>query len=88
MDYHGTTDAQFKAARAMLGMLQEDLAEAADVSITMVRLIEQGKAVSLKEKTARKLRKALEARGVVFLSPGETSNGGEGVRLADKSPPG
>lgn len=61
---------QIKAARAYLGWSQDDLAAAANLSITTVRSLETGH-VSLR--SAREVRKAFEVAGLEFTE-------GEGVR--------
>ncbi|MDH3582080.1 MAG: helix-turn-helix transcriptional regulator [Hyphomicrobiales bacterium] len=76
---------QIRAARALLGMNQSELATAASVGVATVRRIEgnPGKIRGGAE-TLWKIQKALETAGVVFLPADET--GGPGVRLkADRS---
>ena len=69
---------QLKAARALLGWSQGDLAEAANVSIPTVKRLESGDGLlGGREDTVRKLTEALEAAGIDFIS----GNGGAGVRL-------
>jgi len=55
---------QIKAARAILNWLQEDLATAAQLSITTVRSLEMG-CFSLR--SSEKIRMALEKAGISFL---------------------
>lgn len=70
---------QVKAARALLGWSQDDLAKASGVSIpTVARLEAQDGAIGGRQSTATALVVALEAAGVVFLP--ENGNG-PGVAL-------
>jgi transcriptional regulator with XRE-family HTH domain len=70
-----------RAARAIIGWEQCDLAEAADISVGTVRRIEQG-AVGITSKTERAIRSAFEAGGVELIPPTNPSRrGGHGVRL-------
>lgn len=73
---------QLRAARALLGWSQLELAERAKVSFPTIQRLENPKygpqASSLRIVTA--VRQALEVNGVLFLSSSEGA--GEGVRLA------
>jgi predicted transcriptional regulator len=70
---------QIKAARALLAWSQERLAVAAGVSIpTIKRLEAQDGPLGGRNKTASKIRSALESAGVEFL---DDNGGGPGVRL-------
>ena len=70
---------QIKAARALLTWSQEQLASAAKVSIpTIKRLEAQTGPVGGRSETGDKIRRSLEAAGVVFI---DENGGGEGVRL-------
>jgi len=77
------TAAQLKAARALLGIDQRALAEAADLSVPTIQRMEgsdgdiRGNIDSLV-----KLIAALETAGVALISEGAVSEGGgRGVRL-------
>jgi transcriptional regulator with XRE-family HTH domain len=60
---------QIKAARALLGWSQEDLAAAADVSIPTVKRLEaQEGPLGGREETGIKIRSALESAGVEFTN--------------------
>ncbi len=73
--------AQLRAARALLGWRQEDLADAAKVGLATVARIEQGEGmVQGNFSTIMKLQAALERKGVSFFSDAE----GFGVKLARK----
>ncbi|QFR35223.1 helix-turn-helix domain-containing protein [Ancylobacter sp. TS-1] len=77
---------QIKAARALAGWSQEDLASASGVSLpTIKRLEAQDGEVGGRPETGQRLRGALEAAGVVFLEDGGTADGGPGVRLREKT---
>ena len=70
---------QIKAARALLAWSQEDLAQAADVSIpTIKRLEAQDGPLGGRDATGSKIQAALENAGVEFI---EENGGGQGVRL-------
>lgn len=76
---------QVRAARALLGWSQPELAERAKVSFPTIQRLENPKygpqASSLRVVTA--VREALEAGGVTFLDASEGA--GEGVRLSTPS---
>ncbi len=74
------TPAQIRAARALLGWSQAELAAASGVALQSIKNIETGK-TDPRLSTATALRRALEAAGVIFLNDGESVNGGPGVRL-------
>jgi len=74
------TPAQIRAARALLGWKQTDLAEASGVSEMSVKNIERG-ASDPRMSTLRALQEAFEAHGVIFLEPGTNREGGHGVRF-------
>jgi transcriptional regulator with XRE-family HTH domain len=68
-----------KAARALLGWSQADLAQASGVSEpTIKRLEAAGGDVGGRPQTGAAIRAALEEAGVMFL---EENGGGPGVRL-------
>jgi transcriptional regulator with XRE-family HTH domain len=73
------TSDQLRAARAILGLSQPDVAKAAGVStMTLKRAEGSGQPPASAEAIAA-IRAALETAGVVFL---DQDNGGPGVRLA------
>ena len=74
--------AQIRAARALLGWRQEDLAKAAKVGLATIARIEQGEGmVQGNFSTITKIQQALEREGISFIAePG----GGIGVRLQKK----
>ena len=70
---------QLKAARALIGWGQKDVAEAAGVAIGTVRRMETGEGnIRGNMETVRKVQAALEAGGIEFIPE---KNGGPGVRL-------
>lgn len=60
---------KLRAARALLNLRQEDLAEAADVSVPTIRRIEGGDA-AINERTQSKLLRALGKHGISFTAKG------------------
>jgi transcriptional regulator with XRE-family HTH domain len=72
---------QIRAARAMLGLTQAELAKAAGLSTTGLNNIERGTA-DPKASTLRAIQTALEMAGIIFQSDGEMVTGGRGLRLA------
>jgi predicted transcriptional regulator len=76
------TPRQIRAARALLGWSQQQLADRAIVSLNAVTRLEKGK-VDSRASTITAIEKTLSKAGVEFLPAGER---GEGVRM--KSPKG
>lgn len=74
------TPAQIRAARALIGWKQSDLASASGVSEISVKNIERG-ATDARSSTLASLQDAFLKAGVVFLDPGDVRDGGHGVRL-------
>jgi len=74
------TASQIRAARALLGWSGADLAQAVGLSLQTIRLMESalgpGRSAAA---NVDAVQRALETKGVVFLSPDEA--GGPGVRL-------
>jgi transcriptional regulator with XRE-family HTH domain len=70
---------QVKAARALLGWSQEELAAAAEVSIPTIKRLEAADGLlGGRAETVSKIRTALELAGVEFI---DENGGGPGVRL-------
>ncbi|UFW82890.1 helix-turn-helix domain-containing protein [Bradyrhizobium barranii] len=74
---------QIRAGRALLGITQSELAERAGISTTGLNNIERGNA-DPKASTLRAIEAALSEGGVIFLSDGQSIDGGPGVRLAKR----
>ena len=76
-----TTGNQLKAARALVGLNQEQLATIAGVNTNTIRNMEALGPETLKSglDTISKVQRALEAAGVQFIAE---NGGGAGVRLA------
>jgi len=74
-----TTGNQLKAARALAGIEQTALAEAAGVSANTIRNMEASgtAAIAGRSVTVQAVQRALEAEGIEFLNHGQP-----GVRLA------
>lgn len=70
---------QVKAARALLGWSQSDLAERSGISLPTVKRLETSEGeIGGRAATGEAIRAALEAAGVLFI---EENGGGPGVRL-------
>lgn len=71
---------EIKAARALLGWTQADLAHAASVGVATVRRLEStGNDLRGSVETVWKVQKALEAAGIEFIPA--AGGAGPGVRL-------
>jgi len=73
-----TTGNQLKAARALVGVEQRDLAQAAGVHVNTVRSMEAAgaSAIAGRAQNVQAVQRVLEANGVEFLN-----HGSPGVRL-------
>lgn len=71
---------QIRAARALIGWTQIELASASGVSEISIKNIERG-VTDPRRSTLEAIQTALESAGVLFLDPGQTRDGGPGVRL-------
>lgn len=74
------TPAQIRAARALIGWKQSDLAEASGVSEISIKNIERG-ATDPRSSTLNAMQMAFERAGVLFLDANVNRDGREGVRL-------
>lgn len=72
--------AQIRAARALLGWKQTDLAAASGVSEVSIKNIERGK-TDARSSTMAKIENAIAEAGVMFLDAGVNRDGGPGVRF-------
>ena len=70
---------QIRAARALLGWSQQELADKAIVSLNALARLENGK-VDSRVSTLQAIEVALSKAGIEFLTAGQR---GEGVRLMD-----
>lgn len=75
-----TTGNQLRAARALIGLEQQDLASAASVAVNTIRRIEAAGAnpAPARLDTLKRLEDALREAGVDFIPE---NGGGAGVRL-------
>jgi transcriptional regulator with XRE-family HTH domain len=69
---------QLKAGRALTGLSQAEVAEAAGVSIPTLKRAESGGPIKVADETIAAIAKALEKAGVEFIAE---NGGGAGVRL-------
>ena len=74
------TREQIRAARGLLGWTQAELAKAAGLSEVAVKNLERGR-TDPRVSTLTAIQEAFDRAGLVFLDPGDTRNGGSGVRL-------
>jgi len=75
--------AQLRAARALLGWRQHDVAQAAKISVATVRRIEsQEGLLTGYVSTLLKIQAAFEQAGIQFIDDDET--GGFGLRMAKR----
>jgi transcriptional regulator with XRE-family HTH domain len=70
---------QIRAARALLGIGQQELSKRAEIGINTVKRLEQSAELSGSVRTLWKIQSALERAGVEFI-PGDATKG-PGVRL-------
>jgi transcriptional regulator with XRE-family HTH domain len=71
--------AQIRAARALLNINQEELAKIASVHVATIRRLETATGVRGAADTLWKLQRALEGKGIEFIS--EEASKGAGVRF-------
>lgn len=76
--------AQIRAARALIGWTQAELARASAVSEISIKNIERG-VTDPRVSTMAAIEAAFQRAGVIFLDPGVNRDGGHGVRLAPPS---
>lgn len=74
------TPGQIRAARALLGWKQSDLAAVSGISEISIKNIERG-ATDPRASTLNAIQTAFAGAGIVFLDPGDTRDGGPGVRM-------
>ena len=73
---------QIRAARALLGWKQRELAAAASVSEVSIKNAERA-VVDSRGSTLNAIQRAFDRAGVIFLDIGDTRNGGPGVRFKE-----
>ena len=73
---------QIRAARALLGWKQRELAAAASVSEVSIKNAERA-VVDSRGSTLNAIQRAFDKAGVIFLDTGDTRNGGPGVRFKE-----
>jgi transcriptional regulator with XRE-family HTH domain len=73
---------QIRAARALLGWKQRELAAVAGLSEVSIKNAER-EVVDSRGSTLNAIQRAFDRAGVVFLDTGDTRNGGRGVRLKE-----
>jgi len=76
------TAAQIRGARAMMGMTVNELADASQLSVSLIETIERH-AESDDANAIAAVRAVFEARGILFLASGSQDAGGPGLRLKD-----
>ena len=69
---------QLRAARALLGWSQTDLASQAGLSVPTVKRLEGGFGPHVSDEARKKMKKTLERAGISFI---DENGGGAGVRL-------
>jgi transcriptional regulator with XRE-family HTH domain len=71
---------QIRAARGLLGLSQDDLAQRASIGVVTVKRIEAaGTEIRGTAQTMARIQRALESAGIIFIDQDETN--GPGVRL-------
>jgi transcriptional regulator with XRE-family HTH domain len=72
------TNEQLRAARALLGWSQTELALKAGLSVPTIKRLEGGFGPHVSDQARARLQKAIETAGVEFI---EENGGGTGVRF-------
>lgn len=77
-----TTGNQLKAARALIGIEQKDLAQLVGVNVTTIRSMEAAGAgpIAGRSQNVQSVQRALEGRGVEFMNHGRP-----GVQIKEQS---
>jgi transcriptional regulator with XRE-family HTH domain len=73
---------QLRAARALTGLSQAEVAEAAQISIPTLKRAEAGGPIKVADDTIAAIARALEKAGVEFI---DENGGGAGVRMKKRS---
>ena len=80
------TSGQLKAARALLGIDQKELAELSGLSVPTIQRMEGSEGVIRSNvDSLMKLLEALDRAGLILIPPGDVvdASGGRGVRLKE-----
>ncbi len=72
---------QLRAARALVGMTQAEVAQSAGLSVPTVKRAEGAGSLSASDEAIDAICRALEAAGVQFINE---NGGGSGVRLKER----
>lgn len=80
MSHSALTARQIRAARALLDWSQEDLANAAQLSVATIRKLELGY-ISPRQATTHDIRHALEDAGLEFIEPGGVRHRPEEIQI-------
>jgi transcriptional regulator with XRE-family HTH domain len=72
------TNEQLRAARALLGWSQAELASKAGLSVPTIKRLEGGFGPHVSDEARSRLRKAIETAGIEFI---EENDSGAGVRF-------
>jgi transcriptional regulator with XRE-family HTH domain len=75
---------QIRAARALLGIGQQELSTLAEVGINTVKRVEQSAEMVGSVRTLWKIQTALEQAGIEFIPGDETKGPGVRLKRADK----
>ena len=78
---------QIRAARALLGIGQQELSRLAKVGINTVKRIEQSAEMTGSVRTLWKIQTALETAGIEFIPADELKGPGVRLRLSDAGKP-
>ena len=73
---------QIRAARALVGLSQSQLAKTAGVGLATIQRIEGAAEFRGNARTLDRLKRALEGSGVVFIEPDDAN--GSGVRFRER----
>lgn len=71
------TGAQVRAARGLLGLSQEELAERSAISQSTIKRFESGRSDQMRDGSIQRIQRTLETAGIDFLD----HVGGQGVLL-------
>jgi transcriptional regulator with XRE-family HTH domain len=76
---------QIKAARALIGLSQDDLAKRSGIGLATLKRVEAaGSELTGTAQTMARIQRALEAKGIIFID--QDGSNGPGVRLKNPLP--